>query len=557
MIDVNPSPRVLIIGLDGATWDLLKPLIDRGKLPYIKSLMENGSHGVLMSTIPPVTASAWSSFYTGRNPGRHGVFDFRRRMGSESTKRSWVTHHVIKGPLLWDIFSAQDKTVGLTNLPLTFPPKPVNGYIIGGMPVPPTRDDIGLPVGLVDEIIRETGEYISDIDLMRGESPDVRDPETCEKFVDQVRSAMVGRMKALLYLFEKYPKDLTACVIVAPDRLSHLFWKVMVPRDEDPPLEEWEIELKAKIEDVLVEMDNVVRELASTISDDDLLVIMSDHGFGPLDQILKTNQLLQQNGYLSFKKEVTDSFRKKVGRVLPEGIKKLLRPLMGGGGQVAGATGSIPGWDPYALLDWENTRAYSGGSVEQGIFLNVKGREPHGIVLAGGEYHNLRDEIISRLKSLKHPDGGLMFDWVEPRENVYSGESLNDAPDIMYCLRDHSIVAGEDAEPPLICPWSQPRAGFHRREGIIILKGPMIISGVKLEKPSIADVAPTILTCCGLKLDEGMDGTIIRLAIEENFMTFHPPKVDTFEIDSGEGTDISGEDSGEMEDLLKGLGYLN
>jgi hypothetical protein len=126
----------------------------------------------------------------------------------------------------------------------------------------------------------------------------------------------------------------------------------------------------------------------------------------------------------------------------------------------------------------------------------------------------------------------------------------------MYGLRNYSMVIGEDAEPPVISPWSQPRAGFHRREGIIILKGPMIRKGIKLARTDIENVTPTILNCWGLKLDNGMDGEIIEEALETGFRFNNPVQKQSFEgFQKQDGP--SCEDSQEMEDLLKGLGYLN
>ncbi len=548
---------MLLIGLDGATWTLLDPLISAGKLPGLSQLVNTGARGVLKSTIPPVTASAWSSLYTGRSPGRHGVFDFRRRMGPETTKRSWITSTGIGGMKFWEIAAAQGKTAGLVNLPLTFPPSPVNGYVIAGMPVPPARDDIGLPKGLIDEVIRETGEYVSDVDLLRGESPDVNDPEMCFKFVDQTEHALKVRGRALEYLMSVHPTDLTACVFVTPDRLSHLFWKVLVPEPSDPPLQKWEQELQGRMIEALRAMDSMVGEIIGRMSPDDLVVVISDHGFGPLNEILKLNRLLGNIGYLSFKPEVEGGLRRRVGRVLPESVKAPLRAVFGWGKNRM--EGDRKEFDPYSLLDWPNTRAYSGGSVEQGVFLNVNGREPYGTVEMGAEYHRVREDLLSELRKAKHPeDGTSLFDWVEPREKVYSGEQLELAPDIMFSLRGYRAVVGEDAEPPTMGPWSQPRAGFHRREGIYIMNGPMIQARATLEESRIEDIAPTILACWGLAADTGMDGKPIEDAVKPEFLEANPQKKQNFggpDVDKGAG--VCDEDADEMEDLLKGLGYLN
>ncbi len=550
------ASRVLVIGLDGATWTLLNPLMAAGDVPRLAGLVSEGASGPLQSTIPPVTASAWSSFYTGRTPGRHGVYDFRRRMSRDSMRRPWVNLGNIAGPLLWDIASAQGKTVGLVNLPLTHPPVEVNGYMIGGMPVPAARDDIGFPSGLVDEIIREAGGYVSDVDLLRGKSPDVSDPEKCREFVEQVGLALESHGRAMGYLMQKRPTDLTACVLITPDRLSHLFWKVLMPEPDDPPLEEWEQDLRVRMIDILRRMDAIVGEMVDRMSANDLIVVMSDHGFGHLDEILKMNRLLKDLGFLKFKPQVEGSLRRRLGRILPESVKKPMRSVLGMGAR-KGANGEQNVFDPYSDIDWAETRAYSGGSVEQGVFLNVVGREPQGTVQMGAEYHRVREQLIEKMRNAKHPsDATPLFDWVEPRENIYSGEFLENAADIVFSLRGYRAVVGEDAHPPLMGPWSQPRAGFHRRDGVLVLKGPMIQKCAKIEKARIEDVAPTLLACWGLALDEGMDGKVIQDAIERDFLDEHPERRQAFG-ESRKTIDTCAQDASDAEDLLKGLGYLN
>ncbi len=553
----TPASHVLLVGLDGATWRLLDPLMKEGRLPCLAELVSQGAKGGLESTIPPVTASAWSSLYTGRSPGRHGVYDFRRRMGTDSTHRPWVTLGSVGGPKMWDIAATRDKRAGLVNLPLTFPPVPVKGYVIGGMPVPPTRDEIGLPGGLVDEIVRETGGYISDVDLLRGESPDVTDPEKCFEFVEQVGRAVDSRGKAMQYLMEKYPVDLTACVLVAPDRLSHLFWQVLMPENDASPLKRWEQELRERMFEVLGRMDRVVGELAGRMNPDDLVVVVSDHGFGRLDGMLKLNRLLRDLGYLKFRAEAEGGLRRKIAWMLPEPVRRFLRSALGLERRRKAAGGERKPFDPYSVIDWSGTRAYSGGSVEQGVFINVQGREPWGIVGMGGEYHKVRDELIVKLRKVLHPgDGNPLFDWVEPRENVYSGEYLGQAPDIIFQLRGHSMVVAEDIEPPMVGKWTQPRAGFHRREGILVMKGPMVKPGIELEGSRIQDVAPTILTCWGIPCDEGMDGRVLSDALDPAFLEAHPERRESF-VEEKRHAEPCDDDADEMEDLLKGLGYLN
>ena len=122
--------RFLVIGIDGGTFDLIRPWAEAGDLPNLARLMAEGVHGPLESTLPPVTAPAWSTFATGKNPGKHGVFDFILPMGG---RYDLVNATSIHAPTLWQIISEAGLKCGVMNVPVTYPPAPINGFVIGGM----------------------------------------------------------------------------------------------------------------------------------------------------------------------------------------------------------------------------------------------------------------------------------------------------------------------------------------------------------------------------------------------------------------------------------------
>jgi predicted AlkP superfamily phosphohydrolase/phosphomutase len=179
------------------------------------------------------------------------------------------------------------------------------------------------------------------------------------------------------------------------------------------------------------------------------------------------------------------------------------------------------------------------------------------VVQLGGEYHRVRDELIDTLRKAKNPDDGtLLFDWVEPRENIFSGECIDLAPDIVYSLRGYRAVVGEDAEAPTWGPWSQPRAGYHRREGVLIARGPMIKENALINGARIQDIAPTVLACWGLESDEAMDGAVLTDLLKPGFVDANPPRKGNYSTEVCSVT-VGDDDSADMEDLMKGLGYLN
>ena len=158
MTEQGERERVLVIGIDGATFDLLTPWMEEGFLPNLAALMGSGSHGPLRSTIPPITASAWTSFQTGKNPGKHGLFDFTQyRPGSYET--SYVNASSVLAEPLWQVLSRQGKRVVVINVPVTYPPRPVNGYLISGMLTPSMDVEFTYPPDLYQQMVREIGDY--------------------------------------------------------------------------------------------------------------------------------------------------------------------------------------------------------------------------------------------------------------------------------------------------------------------------------------------------------------------------------------------------------------
>ena len=213
--------KVIVVGLDGATFTILQPLIDEGLLPNLKYIIENGIWGELESTIPPYTATAFSSFITGKNPGKHGVFDFLVKDKNTSRKRT-VSSTSIKSIKLWDIISLANKTVGIINFPISYPPEKVNGFMISGFLSPKNAENYSYPENLYNEIREKIGDYIIDV-----ETPDIQNlsEEEIYKLLRQLYYATLRRKQILLYLMKRYECDFLFVLFRSPDKIQHLFWK--------------------------------------------------------------------------------------------------------------------------------------------------------------------------------------------------------------------------------------------------------------------------------------------------------------------------------------------
>ena len=208
--------KVIILGLDGATWDVLWPRIERGAMPHLTGLLEQGAWGSLRSTIPPFSAQAWTSLSTGKNQARHGVVDFwERDPRSPGERRTFVSSRQVQGETLWQTAGRHGRRVGVVNVPVTYPPTPVNGYLVSGFLTPPGRTDYVYPATLKDEIEA----------LVPGYKPDPFDPlgATRQQLVELV-TWMERHETVARYLLDGDPPDLFFGVVQAIDHLQHLFW---------------------------------------------------------------------------------------------------------------------------------------------------------------------------------------------------------------------------------------------------------------------------------------------------------------------------------------------
>jgi len=220
MMNSNHRSKVFIVGIDGGTLELVKPWAEQGKLPTFARMMQSGVSGKLMSTIQPISASAWSSFATGKNPGKHGILDFVKSTPF-SYKVQFVNASARDGKTLWRILSENGATVGVMNVPVTFPPEQVNGFLIAGMLSPSLGSEFTFPDGLLKEINANVGKYVIDVDVPNISSGDKRD-----LFLNKAMESLKIRRDAMRYLYLKYRPDFFCVAFTESDRISHNFWIV-------------------------------------------------------------------------------------------------------------------------------------------------------------------------------------------------------------------------------------------------------------------------------------------------------------------------------------------
>ncbi len=478
----DPRPqRLLIIGLDGATFDIINPAIARGELPVLTELIATGASGILESPLP-ITPAAWTSIATGKNPGKHGLVDFITR-AEDSYRPQPVNRTHRRCRALWNLLSRAGKSTVLFNYPVTYPPETINGLVVSGMLTPSLESSFTSPPELRQELLRLEGGYR--IGLCEPFEANE------ERFLHDLDTVTQTHRNAALHLMRNTDWDVFIAVFMALDTVAHMFWRDHDPDHprHDPAHAEM---FGTAIIDFYHKLDRIVGQLRDTAGPDTAVMIVSDHGLGPLDQYIDLNRWLADRDYLR-----------------PRGMRRRNRPLSKTSANGAnGANG-----DAGPAVDWSKSRAYSLGILSP-ISINRKGREPEGTVTPGTDADALLGEIIAALSTLRGPDGHVLFDHVLRREEVCQGPYADSAPDLFVILDGMRTIgrgfARDRAEVgPLVS--IPPESGTHRVEGIVIASGPGLRANIHIENATVTDIAPTALALLGLDPPDDMDGRVLDI----------------------------------------------
>lgn len=545
---------LLVIGLDGATFDLIHPFIAQGYLPNLKELMARGVWSELGSTVPPVTASAWTSFMTGKNPGAHGLFDFMQRRPN-SYDLTPVSSADRDGKAVWEVAGDAGLRSIVMGVPVTYPPTPLEGLMVTGMLTPRGAPDYTYPAALADELRAAIGEYVvySDEVYSRGRG---------EIFLEALHYSIQQRVRAAAYLLHKYPWDLGIVVFPETDTVSHGLWWAFdaTHHQHNQPGAD---QLRHGIREIYRDLDAYIGELVASLPTDTTVLVMSDHGHGPLRNFLYVNNFLKQRGYLSLKNEtgarVKDAAfragltpRTAYGLLLRLGLGKLRRTLdkrRAGRGLLKRFFLSLQD------VDWSRTRAYSIGYIGE-VHINLRGREPQGVVAPGAEYEQVRNELVRELSELRQPDGTPLVEKIWRKEEIYHGAHLADAPDLLFFPRNLETIAFGDFEfgsNKLIEP-AYGVSSSHRMNGILIGAGPEIRGQAELAAPSLIDLAPTILHLLGLPVPTDMDGRVLSEMLDDRRAIRYGGSA---ALDGTRTDGYSGDQEEQVIQRLQDLGYIS
>lgn len=497
------TQKVIVIALDGATFDLIEPWATAGHLPNLQQLMTQGAWARLVSTQPPITGAAWTSFQTGVHPGRHGIFDWLARKDG-SYQLTPISSHWIKREVLWEYLSRHGKRVGVMGVPVSYPARPVNGFILTDL-LTPDRVNYAFPPELKDEIERHVGPYPVMPEHWRGRY-------AAQAWVQHLQDSLQRRIEIALYLMRKKPWDFFMIHCMETDSVSHQMWH-LVDGIKRPRYHGGDCTGNPILE-IYQAADRALGQVLAELGDETTVFVISDHGFGPLYYNIYLNCWLYERGYLLLKKNITTLLKQFAWRLglTPENLyvwAERARLLDLGSRLRHGHLHDLLGrvFLSTQNIDWPKTRAYSHGNVGQ-IYLNLKGREPQGCV-EPAHAEALRNEIIEELKKFANPyTHSPVFERIYRKEEIYWGEEIARAPEILLVPSDGTMAVGTTeflSNRPVSLTYAG--SGWHRMEGIFIAHGRLMTPGQR-PKLQIVDLFPIVTAALGVPIPLDLDGHV-------------------------------------------------
>lgn len=535
--------KVVVLGLDGADWRVIQPYLDDGTMPNLSHLVETGLSGPLRSTNPPQSPVAWASFLTGQTPYRHGVFDFRERSQFNPTRLIGVTSRSIRSETFLQVLSRYNRRVGAINIPFTFPPFAVNGFLLSGWGGGRVKGaTLTYPEGFEFELEEQVNGFpLDNMEWM----PKLGQLEV---YADQVTDVTRHQAKTLEYVMLNKPWDVLVQVFEGPDKLQHPLMHILdsTHPQHDPMLAH---KIGHKLRAFFVAIDELLGTVCRNLPKDAILIIMSDHGFRSIHKLFDLKDILSQLGFLKTQRHMTaeQSLRgrlRKYKHLVPNWLLWWHRNP-----QRIGALGLM------GDLDWSMTRAYTTSRTSHDVCINLVGREPNGIVEPGAEYDVLVSDIQTKLFALRDPATGFpVVNQVFPASEHNYSPTHDIGPDLIVEPGD-GLGACDGEKGANLAPLRKWK-GYHALHGIFVANGPEIRQGETISQSSILDIAPTILYLADVPIPTNIDGQVLDLFSDDRLVeqpsTYVQGKIVQHEVDHI----LTSEEEKQIEERLRGLGYL-
>jgi predicted AlkP superfamily phosphohydrolase/phosphomutase len=468
--------RTLLIGLDGAAFSILDPLMANGNMPFLKRLVEGGTRATLRSTIPALTPPAWTSLTTGRSPGAHGIFDFFRREGVQSHHIRFLTSQDVGSETVWSFVNNANMRATLLNFPLTFPAPHIDGYVVAGGWMPWRQLRLGCyPPDLYDQLKQLPG--FSPRELAMDMSHEEKALEGCQQdeYEDWIRLHIRREEQwftVAQYLMQHDPTELIAVLFDGVDKLQHLCWRFIDPAYAATLNAPWELRVRDLCLEYFVRLDRLMEQLVELAGPNATTVVASDHGFGPQVRTFFINSWLEQRGYLRWAND-----------------------------QVPQAT--------------EGREVGIGNGVH---IVRADADHPHGV--ADHEYEAFRDRLIAELRGVVDGEGEPVVEHVWKHDAIFAGPYAELAPDLTLELYDGGLISILASDT--IVKGRPQHTGSHRPEGIFIANGPAIRRDERAADLSILEVAPLLLYSLDAPVPLELEGQHFDAVIEPTYLDAHP-----------------------------------
>ena len=399
----------MLIGIDGGTFSVFDPLMDQGIMPFLREFIGTGARAELRTIVPALTPPAWTSLATGRTPGYHGIFDFFRKETPESVNLRFTTSQDVGVEPLWSSVSRYGLRATVLNFPLTFPPPPMDGYLVPGW-MPWRQLRLGCqPGSLYDELkalpnfnARELAMDMS----MEEKALEGCEADEYEAWIELHMRRELQWLEIVRYLIDKDPTELVAVLLDGADKLQHLCWRFIDERWLGPNPSAWELGVRERCLEYYRTLDHVIAELVALAGSQATVVIASDHGFGAQTGTFFINGWLERQGYLRW----SDGDVPTATGETQLGIGQLARHVY--------------------QIDWKHTQAFAPTPSGNGIFMVQVNEERLGGVRPE-EYEKVRAELSGRLLAARQPESAEpLVRHVWTRDEVFPGPYQALAPDL-------------------------------------------------------------------------------------------------------------------------------
>jgi len=513
--------KVLVVGLDGASLNFIQSLIAKNKLPFLKKLMDCGSYGNLKSSPPLNSAANWASLLTGKNPGKHNIFDFLKFNGTVS-KPSIINNSAIKSDLIWHITDRHSLKTIYFNIPIISEPEKVNGIMVSGFTTPWDKA-FAHPNSIYQELLHQN--YKTDSAPIWHFKLD--------DYFNEVKQTFETQSNSFHKLIKENTWDLAFVTFNALSKILGIFGLG-----------------EEKAESFYSLFDSYLQRLFESVDENTYFLLLSNHGYKPVTKKFFVNEWLWELGLLNRKITTNQARITDIDEVIfnPNGDREaLLTKILTKTGITKKTIRTIlPNTTretlkealplpirrlfhrEYFNIKWNKTKAYFLSENAQGININLKGREPFGIVEPGREYEKLRDKIISELYHYKDPyTFEHIVEEVHKKEDFFQGENIEDAPDILIVPFENNYYLDSNKRTSRMVVGNAndeyPVHGNKDRNGVFFMTGPNIKEQYKIPNLTIYDVLPTVLHLFGIDEKNGSDGKVVSNIfsdVENNNETF-------------------------------------